>query len=402
MRLTWLSNAPWSPTGYGNQTKVFLPRLKQKGHEPACIAFYGLEGAPLQWAGMTIYPKRFNPYGLDVADAHSVHHRSDLLISLLDAWVINPETVGKHVPWAPWFPVDSEPLPQIIRDVVAKASFRIVFSRFGEQMVKDAGLDCYYVPHGVDTKAFHPIDQSEARKALGWPEDAFIVGMVAANKGNPSRKAFAPQIEAFAELKKMHSDAVLYLHTYRSESGEYDGVNLPELIESLGLIVGEDVLFPDQYTYSAVGGFPDDHMAKLYSAMDVHMLVSMGEGFGIPTLEAQACGTPVIGGNWTATEELIFSGWAVPKSEADRWWTPLATYQYQPRVGGILNALESAYEARGDVSYREAAREKALEYDADLITEKYWMPVLADIEQRLADQKAVKEAVAKQVEAVHG
>ena len=27
MRIAWLSNAPWAPTGYGNQTKVFTPRI---------------------------------------------------------------------------------------------------------------------------------------------------------------------------------------------------------------------------------------------------------------------------------------------------------------------------------------------------------------------------------------
>lgn len=254
-------------------------------------------------------------------------------------------------------------------------------SKFGLEMIQNAGLDAYYVPHGVDTEKYRPYDKYEHRETFGLPKDAYIVGMVAANKGFPSRKAFSPQIMAFREFKRRHTDAVLYLHTSTSENGEGGGVNLPELCEFCGLEVGKDVFFPNQYD-NFFGNYNDTLMAQLYSSMDVHMLVSMGEGFGIPILEAQACGTPVITSGWTANKELCFSGRTVDKKDADPFYTPQACFQYKPRIRPIEIALEAEYMKP---SSRETARREAIEYDVNTVTEKYWKPVLEEIEEALND-----------------
>jgi glycosyltransferase involved in cell wall biosynthesis len=204
------------------------------------------------------------------------------------------------------------------------------------------------------------------------------VGMVAANKGNPSRKAFCENIAAFKALHDKHPDALLYLHTMKGSNGG-QVVNLPEYIKSLGLVEGKDVIFCDQYMQAI--GFADEYMAALYNALDVHLLVSMGEGFGIPIVEAQAAGCPVIVGDWTAMSELCFSGWKVSKKEAHPFYTPLASYQWIPNVEAIADRLESAYRMAGNEDYRKRARDGALAYDADKITQKYWKPVLAEIEE---------------------
>ena len=57
MRILWSSNAPWAGTGYGNQTRTFVPRIKDLGHDMAVLAFYGLEGAQINWQGIPIYPR---------------------------------------------------------------------------------------------------------------------------------------------------------------------------------------------------------------------------------------------------------------------------------------------------------------------------------------------------------
>jgi len=81
--------------------------------------------------------------------------------------------------------------------------------------------------------------------------------------------------------------------------------------------------------------------------------------------------------------ELCFGGWKVPKDESQKWWTPLAAYQFAPHTGAILDALESAYQAKGNQDYRKAARKGALAYDADKVTYKYWKPVLEKIEENV-------------------
>jgi glycosyltransferase involved in cell wall biosynthesis len=128
-------------------------------------------------------------------------------------------------------------------------------------------------------------------------------------------------------------------------------------------------------------------MAQIYSALDVHCGVTMGEGFGIPIIEAQACGTPVIVGDWTSMPELVFSGWKVDKSDAEPIFTNLNAYQFLPHPGAIADKLEMAYQMRGNQDYRKRARDGAVKYEADKIVEKYWKPALAKIEAKSQEIK---------------
>jgi hypothetical protein len=122
-------------------------------------------------------------------------------------------------------------------------------------------------------------------------------------------------------------------------------------------------------------------MAQFYNCLDVHLITTRGEGFGIPVLEAQACGVPVITGGWTASKELAWSGQVLdPEKDAEREYSGLASFTFRPHVSAIDAALEEEYQHRSDTS--EAVK-RAQEYDVDLVTEKYWKPVLAEIEAGL-------------------
>ena len=152
------------------------------------------------------------------------------------------------------------------------------------------------------------------------------------------------------------------------------------------------VVVPEQFQY--IAGYPPEFLVDVYNASDVLMSATMGEGFGIPIIEAQACGTPVIAGGWTAMEELVFSGWKLDRhTEAIPYITQLAATQYVPSVDAILDKLEKAYDMATEdrMKLRQTAREAALQYDADLITQKYWIPTLKVIEERLVDFNAQKD-----------
>jgi len=69
---------------------------------------------------------------------------------------------------------------------------------------------------------------------------------------------------------------------------------LVELIRSLGL--QEDVVFIDRV--------PDQDLPLFYNVADVFVLPSLYEGFGLPVLEAMACGTATIVANATSLPEL--------------------------------------------------------------------------------------------------
>ena len=286
-----------------------------------------------------------------------------------------------ELPWFPWFPIDHEPMPANVLAKVRQAAKPIVMSKFGKRMAEQVGLDVWYAPHGVDTKVFKPLDRKEAREHLKWPQDKFIVGMVAANKDNPSRKAFHEQIAAFAALHAAHPDTMLYLHTDDGTHGG-NGVDLIKFIRRMGLTIGEDVMICDQYMNGL--GFPDAYMVDAYNGMDVLTNVAMGEGFGIPILEAQACGTPVIVGDWTSMSELCFAGWKIDKAEAlPIYHDFFDAFQWQATTAAIYDRMEQAYAAKGDYELRNKARRGALPYDADDITRQYWKPIIREMQEMI-------------------
>ena len=387
MKINWLSNAPWASSGYGCQTRINVPRIKSLGYDVVITALWGLEGAILNWNGIPVYPKGIGQWANDVAAAHTVHAKAQILMTLFDTWPMQPEQLQQFgVRWIPWFPIDHDPCPMPIIRSVSKAFDRIVFSKFACKQMDEAGLSYHYVPHGVETDVFKPYSMLDARNTLKWPLDRFIIGMVAANKGQPARKALAEHFMAFAKLKEKHDDVLLYVHTSSGAHGEYGGINLPELAERLG--ISKHVMYCDQYSYLL--GFPDSYMALTYSAMDVHALASMGEGFGIPIVEAQACGCPVIVGDWTANGELCFSGWKLDKKESSPVYTTLGSYQFIPSVDALYDRMETAYRFKGNQDYRDRARHGALAYDADKVAEKYWKPVLAEIAEKIEDKVPVE------------
>jgi glycosyltransferase involved in cell wall biosynthesis len=171
---------------------------------------------------------------------------------------------------------------------------------------------------------------------------------------------------------RKHKDALLYLHT--DASGSLGGIRLTELIASVG-IPKEQVVFVDPYVLRA--GVTQKTLAGIYTAMDILLATSYGEGFGIPTIEAQACGTRVIVSDFAASAELCGDGFKI--SGQPLWDAPQKSWFHIPNVDGIVEALENAYNAGQMRSLK--AMEFAQQYKADAVYENLWKPTLKAIWQ---------------------
>jgi len=395
-KLLWHSNAPWANTGYGMQTALFAPGLA-KQYDMAISAFFGLEGAPIKWEGIPVFPGM----STDVRGQYLAQHanrffggdpKGGLVVTLMDVWVMDPR-FASQVNMACWCPVDHQPPPpDVVNFFVQSDAIPIAMSRFGEAML--GRLDPLYCPHAVDCDVYKPYDTKQAR-GKSFPDDAFVVGIVAANKGRPSRKCFSQSLQAFRKLCENHDNAYLYLHTMM-DPALAQGENLPALLEDLG-IPKDRVRIADQYSM-LFQPYSNDDMAKLYSAMDVLLNPAMGEGFGVPVLEAQACGTPAIVSNFSAMPEVCGAGWHV---DCDPYWTGLNAWQVMPKVDDIYSALEEAISAsaREKEMLSASARRHALGYDLDRVMNEFMLPALRTAEQRFANQTPVRIAPRRAVAA---
>lgn len=373
MRILIHSNAPWLPTGYGIQTRLLMAQLREAGHEVAVSAFAGHAGADIRWNGHTILPSGQMGFGVDVLIPHIERWRPDVTLTLMDTRMLHPLADELHNHRiAMWLPIDCTPMSRpelaILRPSLA---LPIAMSRFGVKQLAAEGITAHYAPHAVDTTDYAPLDRAAYREEIGL-DDKFVVGLVAANR-DVTRKAFAEQFRAFARLHSRHDDTVLLVHSTPRNVG---GLDLPQLASDMGIL--DVILFTDQYHQDS-GLMDDAMMCRWYNACDVLTMCSYAEGFGVPLVEAQACGTPVITTAASAMTELAGVGWTVPGDEFwnithRAWWT-------RPRVPDITKALLAAYNSSipDSIARRQRAREWALQYDVSTVFTQYWKPILEEL-----------------------
>jgi glycosyltransferase involved in cell wall biosynthesis len=389
--ILWHSNAPYAGTGYGMQTALFGPLLKERlGYDVAFSAFYGLHGSRRMWQSdgeesYIIYPGNRDAFGNDVIGRHKNHWfqgRTGLVILLTDPWVMSSD-VCAQLPLLAWIPVDHDPLiPRTEEWIWRSGAIPLAMSRFGQRVMEEGGIeDPLYVPHGVNTSVFHPVDDDHRqaiRDVLGVSKDQFLIGMVAANKGIPARKCFAEAIAAFAALRERHGDdVVLYLHTQLESP---DGEDIPKICDYYGV----RPLSFDPYMLSL--GPKQQTVAELMQAFDVLLNPALGEGFGVPIIEAQACGTPTIVGDFSAMPEVAPLQAGNFHVSGQDCWTPFNSVQLRPSIESILENLELAYSEpreRREVRRMEVASWVASEYDAEDIITRYWEPVLNESFERI-------------------
>lgn len=377
-KIGWHSNAPWAPSGYGNQSGLFTSLMdKDPDFEVTFSAFWGMRGAQTQIGGMKVLPGSRHPYGADVMAARWDVIKADAFVVLADIWVFD-RSILKSRPFTCWVPVDHHPIPPMVADKLSSPESIWAMSKHGFQQMKNVGINPYYVPHGVNTDVYKPIDRTEARQRFKLDDDTFFIVTVAANTDGGDRKNLRGMLIAFSRFVSEHPNALFYMHTNPQASDE--GIDLKQMVETLQ--IEDKVIFPDQYAMLS-GLYPENVMNKLYNAADVFLLPSAGEGFGIPVLEAQASGCPVIVNDFTAQSELCGAGYKIRIDVDDLDYTLQQSFRARVRVSKIIDALKLSIEWKDDEALRKQAREFAVTYDYRKVYSDFMKPAIIDqIEKR--------------------
>lgn len=223
--------------------------------------------------------------------------RPSTLLTIGDPWMFLPIpriVRDADVQWAAYFPVDGRPLPEAWHEWIHDCDRPVVYSHFAADVVEEAtGVRPGVAYHGVDPATFAPRDKAEARRSLGLDPSHFIVGTVATNQ---QRKNLPALFDAFARFAKDRRDAQLYVHS--PLTGTWD---LPEIARQFH--IQDQTHFTP--AYDANQGVDERTLVAIYNSLDVFVLPTMAEGFGLPIVEAQACGVPVLATDYSSCPELL-------------------------------------------------------------------------------------------------
>jgi hypothetical protein len=394
MKVMVTGASPWTKSGYGKAWTYLFPRLAEAGHELAMACFYGWRGAVstinIGGAEVKFYPPAKDQFFNDVIEYHARDFEADVVITMQDVWTLG-NWGQKDFTWCPNFPVDTEPVSDVILHAIEGCHTPLVNTRWAQRQLFERGwMNAHYMPYGVDCSLFTPGDKSAARETLGLPADVFIPGMVAANSSFPSRKSFPEVLQAWRRWLDAGNDGLLYMHTTVTAKRN-SGVQLEQILSTLNLDWSSlddpdperkaraKVMFPAQYRMWC-GAVDDNELADVYRSMDVLLSPSQAEGFGIPIVEAQACGVPVVTLNITAMPELTFAGLCL--EPAQPMWETEGAWRGVAGVDDIVGALDWA----NGLSYMDhlhlttVARKAALDFDFDVEIERDWLPLLEKIE----------------------
>jgi glycosyltransferase involved in cell wall biosynthesis len=310
-RLLFLSDSPLTCTGYGIISTQISNRMVDKGWDvhvmghnyigqnlPPGLKFE--DGTKLKFkvsgAGMEPYCKDLIPHRL-------MEDKPDVFMILLDTFMMYPWLLDMDL--SPgrsvfYFPSDGGgQLPTGCENILKKVNYPVSMSKFGQkQAIELHGVNnCLYIPHAVDHNIYYPLKDDELvelRKKWGLT-NKFVIGTVARNQG---RKMLDRTIKAFAEFCKDKPDAILLMHTDPTDRAAVFDLN--NLIFRYN--IQNRVIFSGMKYYK---GFDYTQMNEVYNLMDVFLLTTSGEGWGIPTTEAMSCEVPVCVTDYTTTQEIV-------------------------------------------------------------------------------------------------
>lgn len=383
MRILWHSTSPICRTGYGNITRALITKLRDAGHFVRVGTKHGDKNWH-DWNGFDI----FEAVDTVIVNQMLQNEGFDYILTMWDIWLMYEKRPYPKKKWVAYVPVDTEWISPQLVSVAQQAGMVIAMSEHGLRELQGAGIYTHYAPLGIDTKVFRPDDsgRQDFRSHFGWGDDIFVIGSVGLNYKD-DRKGFIPLMTAFKEFHKRHPNARLYIHSLANERNTVgDCVIYHELAAHLG--IDSLLAWPNQSDY-LLGRIDEDQLCNIYNGFDVFCLSTKGEGFGMPIIEAQACGVPVITTATTTGPELVGPGWLIDVNPMDdRAFLMHQGWRLEPRPSQILAQLEAAYAAwQGSAwgEFKAKSVENAVRFEGNAVWSKYWLPLLAEMEKRLVN-----------------
>ena len=357
LKILMVSEASFLSSGFGTYAKEILSRLYATNkYEVAEFACYGKTNDPKD----TSIHWRYYANAVDERDPRHGEYSSsaenqfgrwrfervlldfkpDIVLDVRDYWMNSYQQFSPLRPFFHWIlmpTVDSEPQQEEWIDTFIHADAVFTYSDFGRDVLKkQSNNHIKYIDTtspGVDLTTFKPLpDKKNIKENLGIDSNAFIVGSIMRNQ----KRKLIPDL--FYTLKKLiekcekngndklGKNAYLYLHTSYPDAGW----DVPLLLKEYK--VGNRVLFsylcrncghffaslfqhpmgncPRCGQHSCTmpnvsNGLTSQQLAYIINSFDIYVQYAICEGFGMPQVEAAACGVPIASVDYSAMSDVV-------------------------------------------------------------------------------------------------
>lgn len=353
----------WSRRGFGRVTRKLIPAMmdRPRGHE-LCLFVDRPPPAPMLRPGVEIVRVPTTQAVTEAAVASGSR-------SLRDLWAFSRATAAADLDLMffpavySWFPLRpglrsvvtfhdaiAEHFPQLVFPDWRGRLFwslkvrlaRLQASRFmtvshaaKEEISQYLGIARERID--VVTEAadehFRPVTDAATRGAArvraGLPAQAALllyVGGLAPHKNLVGLLAGFSQARSQGGLDQVHLALV----------GDPKGDGFHSHYEELQVIVNADVQLRTHVHFT--GFVPDEDLAALYSDAVALCLPSFSEGFGLPAIEAMACGTPVLGSRAGSIPEVV--------GDAGILFDPHQPMEIAEAIRRVIHAPDGAAELR--------------------------------------------------------
>lgn len=369
-----MGEATYLNTGYGVYGREVLSRLHKTGkYDIAELGGYGHFADPransIPWTYYGNAPdipdqdaqynaQAANQWGAWRFEEICLDFKPDIVIDIRDWWMFEYQSRSPFrdfFHWAIMPTIDSAPQMESWLATYLNADSVCTYSEYGRDcLIEETNSRINFkgiAPPAADYELLKPVADKRAHKeALGFEPNVKIVGTIMRNQ---KRKLYPDLLDAFKLFIERYptaaKDTYLYIHTSYPDIGW----DIPRLIRESG--IGNRVLctyichqcghvFPS-FFHDAVqtcskcgqpsarlpsgekGASPAD-LAAIINCFDVYVQYSICEGFGMPQVEAAACGVPVMAVDYSAMSSVVrnIKGFPIP---VERMFREPETHAYR-------------------------------------------------------------------------
>lgn len=425
-RILMCNDAHFLLTGYGKYAREVLSRLSDTGkYAIAELAAFGEVDDPkcrdVPWTyyansvskthqlyrEYSSHPQ--NEYGAWRFERVCLDFKPDIVMDIRDPWMLSfqhDSPFRKFYHWAIMPTVDSHPQKEDWLDMFSSADSVHTYSHYGKDVLEREGNNNIKVTGvaspAVDLNTFKPLDKKKLRKSIGFIEDANIVGTIMRNQ---TRKLYPDLFQAFKRFldlcyerdrKDLAQNSFLYAHCSYPDAGW----EIPQLLKEHE--IGHKVIFT--YVCHSCGNvfcnffrgpravctkcnsinaalpntsvaLIEEQLSTVLNLFDVYIQYAVCEGFGMPQVEAAACGLPIMTVDYSAMEDIVNYCGGIPLP-VKRMFRDIGTNSYRALPDNDATAEElfkffSAPQEMRSIRGKKSRRAAERYYDWDK-TAKIW------------------------------